>query len=157
MKNTGTRTTAIAGGVIAILIGLVSAWEGFRPKAYKDAVGVPTICYGHTEGVKMGQEMTKAQCDTLLIADLEIYAQAIDRCVKVSLPDARRAALISFAYNVGGPTACKSSVVRLINAGRTADGCNKLRLYNKAGRPLKVLRGLTNRREAERKLCMEGL
>lgn len=151
---TAKSVTAITTTVALILVGFVSAWEGLSTRAYRDAVNVPTICYGHTAGVKMGDQMTKAQCDALLIKDLEVYAQGLDRCIKVKLPDTRRAALISFTYNVGVPTACRSSVVRLINQGRIAEGCNALLRYNKAGKPLKALRGLTNRREAERKLCL---
>ena len=35
------------------LIELIKQFEGFRSKAYKDCVGVPTIAWGHTKGVTL--------------------------------------------------------------------------------------------------------
>ena len=40
-------------------IDLIKRFEGCRLTAYRCAAGVPTIGYGHTEGVKMGQRITQ--------------------------------------------------------------------------------------------------
>ena len=49
--------------------------EGLRLTAYKDAAGVPTIGYGHTRGVRMGDRITEDWARELLrqdVADAEI-------------------------------------------------------------------------------------
>ena len=56
LKKTGAFTAA---GLIAV--GIVGGFEGLRTKAYRDVVGVPTICFGETRGVKMGDTATDAQ------------------------------------------------------------------------------------------------
>lgn len=142
----------------AMAVGLVTSVEGARQVAYPDPAthGKPwTVCMGHTEGVKPGDRYSLDECKALLIRDLEIYATGIERCVTAPLPDPRYVALVSFAYNVGTGAACKSSVVRLINAGQTQAGCNALLAWNKAVGI--TFPGLTKRRQKERAMCMEGL
>lgn len=143
------------GAVAAVLVSLVGGFEGLRTVAYRDVVGVPTVCYGETKGVQMGDRRTPAQCKAMLAASLESYAAGIERCVTAPLPDERYVALVSFAYNVGTGAACGSSVVRLINAGLTRAGCDALLKWDKAAGI--VFPGLTRRREAERALCLVGL
>ena len=58
---------------------LIKQSEGLRLKAYRCPAGVPTIGWGHTEGVKMGQRITQAQAEVLLIQDLEPVEQLLNR------------------------------------------------------------------------------
>ncbi len=142
----------------ALVVALVSGAEGLRQTAYPDPAtqGPPwTVCYGHTVGVLPGDHYTVTQCKEMLIRDLEKYATGVERCVAAPLTDEREVALISFAYNVGVGAACNSSVVRLINAGRTRDGCNALLKWNRAAGI--VFPGLTKRRERERAFCLLGV
>jgi lysozyme len=143
------------GAVAAMAIALVGGFEGLRTVAYRDVVGVPTVCYGETAGVRMGDRYTPAQCKAMLATSLEAYAAGIDRCVTAPMTDERFVALVSFAYNVGVGSACSSTAVRLINAGQTRAGCDQLLRWNKAAGI--VFPGLTRRREAERALCLVGV
>lgn len=142
----------------AMAISLVGTFEGLRQNAYPDPAtqGQPwTICYGSTNGVKPGDHKTVEQCKALLVQELQVYANGIQACVKVPMPDARLVALTSFAYNVGISRACKSSVVSQINQGKTAEGCEALLKYNRAAGI--VFPGLTRRRQKERQFCLEGI
>jgi lysozyme len=140
---------------MVIATPFVADFEGLRQHAYHDAVGVPTICYGSTQGVYIGQHKTKAECDALLQQALGHFLAVIDRHVTVAMPETRRAALASFAYNVGEGAFRRSTLLRKLNAGDTVGACNELRRWVYAGG--KKLRGLVRRREEERKLClMEG-
>lgn len=144
--------------VLVLLVAVIGGFEGLRLNAYPDPAtrGPPwTICYGHTDGVKPNDQYTVAQCKALLLKDLEKYAAGINACVTAPLPDKRFVALVSFSYNIGIYGACKSSVVRLINAGQTRAGCNALLLYNRAAGI--VFPGLTKRRQKERELCLAEL
>lgn len=152
-SNRMKKGTAIA----AIAVALIGGFEGLRQSAYPDPAtkGKPwTICYGHTAGVKPGDRKSIEECKALLIADLKIYADGITKCTRVYLPDERFVALTSFAFNVGVGAACKSSVVRLINEGKTRQGCDALMKWNRAAGI--VFPGLTRRRAAERDLCLKG-
>jgi len=136
---------------------LIKGFEGWRPKAYKDSVGVWTIGYGHTSmagppKVRAGMKITKAFGEDLLQKDLQKYAKAVDDAVKVELNSNQFGALVSFCYNVGPGNFRKSSVLRYTNKSRFSDVPARLMLWNKAGGL--VLRGLTRRRKAEGNLFM---
>ncbi|WP_064692158.1 lysozyme [Rhizobium aegyptiacum] len=142
----------------AMAVALVGSFEGLRQHAYPDPAtqGQPwTICYGSTNGVKPGDYRTVRECKALLSLELQQYANGIGRCVTAPLPDARFVALTSFAYNVGVRAACGSSVVKLINQGRTAEGCEALLKWNRAAGI--TFPGLTRRRQKERAFCLEGI
>jgi lysozyme len=145
----------IGGGVLALATPLVAHYEGLMTNAYLDPVGIPTICYGSTRGVKIGDSKTKEQCNELLNEELKEYLQYVDDYIYVPMPDTRRAALTSFVYNVG-PTAFKSSTLRrLMNEGKTRKACEELSRWIFAKGH--ILRGLVRRREAEKEMCLKGL
>ena len=50
-------------------LALIKKFEGCRLTAYQDSVGVWTIGYGHTSGVRKGQTIAQAQADAFLKAD----------------------------------------------------------------------------------------
>ena len=143
---------AVAGGARAIAVPLTGYFEGLRPTAYLDPVGIPTICYGSTAGVRIGQRKSQVECDRLLAGELGQALAVVDRSARVPMPDTRRAALASFVYNVGPGAYQRSTLLRRLNGGDTVGGCNELLRWNRAGG--QVLPGLTARREAERELCL---
>lgn len=156
-----TPSKKVASGVvaaaIAIAVPIVASFEGLWTTAKPDrlAYNIPTVCYGETEGVKIGDTYTKSQCQEMLAKKLPRYAAEVDKCIKVTISDKTRAAFISFAYNVGTSGFCKSTAARKLNAGDTRGACDALMAWNRAGG--RVVRGLINRRTAERKICLEGI
>jgi lysozyme len=142
-------------GWAAIAVTIVGGFEGIRTVAYLDPIGIPTACFGETKGIRMGQKFTMAECESMLIESLKIADDAVMHCTKVPLSDTRRAALVSFTYNVGGHAYCNSTLVKKLNAGDTVGACDQLLRWDRA----KGIRlpGLTKRRAAERDLCMRGL
>lgn len=156
-----------AGGIATAASALTASFlmvhEGYEPTAKHERGDPPhviTWCYGRTNfddnTVKAGTHFTKDQCKPLLEADIPKYAAPLFKCVKNfgDYPMHRQAALISFSYNVGPGTACKSSAVRLLNAGEVQDGCNALMRYTRANGV--VLRGLVTRRRDERAYCLRS-
>jgi lysozyme len=59
----------------------VAGWEGVQLVAYKDPIGIVTVCAGETRGVKMGDRYTMAECQAMLAAALQDYADGARRCV----------------------------------------------------------------------------
>lgn len=135
-------------------VKLIKDFEGLRTKAYLDAVGVPTIGYGTTSGVKMGTVITEAQAETYLQADLRKFEDAVSRLVKVPLKQAQFDALVSFTYNLGEGNLKSSTLLRVLNNGRYDLVPDQMLRWNKAGG--KVLKGLTERRAAEATLFETG-
>jgi lysozyme len=149
----------VAAAAAALAVVCLTQWEGMDLIAKHFAIdppGVITACIGRTNyddpDLRAGQKFTPEQCKQFLLDDLPKYAAQLDRCLKVETPPHRRAALISFTYNVGGGTVCKSSVIRYINQGDVQRGCDALMNYTKANG--KYLQGLANRRKFEREWCL---
>lgn len=133
-------------------LALIRQFEGLRLSAYKCPAGVPTIGYGTTKGVRMGQTITRDEADRLLLEDAQRFADHIAALVKVKLSQHQIDALVSFVYNVGPSAFAGSTMLRLINQGLYADASRQFQRWNKAGG--EVLPGLTRRRAAERDLFM---
>lgn len=144
------RNTTLA----AVVVAMVGGFEGLRTYAYKDPIGIPTICFGETRGVQMGDKATVAECKAMLAGRLVEFETGMMKCVKVPLPDPSFTAFLSFTYNVGTGAFCKSTLARKLNAGDLRGACNELSKWDKAAGIR--LPGLTKRRQIERDLCLKG-
>ena len=131
---------------------LIKDFEGLRLNAYRDAVGVWTIGYGHTSTAYPGQRITTAQATALLRQDVANFEQAVTQAVRVPITENQFAALVSFTYNVGSGALNSSTLLRKLNTGDTFGAANEFLRWNRAGG--RVLAGLTRRREAERSLFL---
>lgn len=135
------------------LVG-IAAHEGYRGTAYDDGVGVQTIGFGTTAGVKPGDRIEPVRALIRLADDVKAAEHGLARCIKVPLHQHEWDAYVSWAYNVGTGAACGSTLVRLLNEGQYEAACRQLPRWNRAGG--RVLAGLTKRREEEMRLCLEG-
>ncbi|WP_372029904.1 lysozyme [Pseudomonas kurunegalensis] len=147
--------TASLAATVAIASAVVTHFEGLRTKTYLDPVGIPTVCFGHTATAALGQVKTGSACQQLLEVDLAVAIKSVDDLVKVQLPVERRAALVSFVYNVGAGQLAGSTLLRKLNAGDTAGACAEFDRWVFAGGM--KLKGLVARRAEERQLCEVGL
>lgn len=132
---------------------LIKHFEGFRARAYRDAVGVWTIGYGHTSAagmpkVKEGDQITQAEGMRILENDLQGFARGVAAsCQGISLLENQFSALVSFAYNVGLGNFDRSSVLDAVLRGDFEAVPRRLSLWVKAGG--KTLPGLVKRRTSE--------
>lgn len=146
--------------VAALATPVIMKWEGNHPVGYVDLVGVKTRCWGNTSpGIVVGKRYSDAECRALLTRDVEQHAAKIRPCVPASTPIESQAAFLSLAFNVGPGGICNSTLGRKLRAGDLAGACAELSRWNKArvNGKLVVVRGLTNRRADERRLCERGL
>lgn len=132
------------------LIELLKKFEGCRLKAYQDEVGVWTIGWGETTGVKEGMRWTQEQADSMLRRRAAWFlAETIKACPQLlKEPYTRQAACGSLCYNIGVSAwqhVC--SVRRLTARGDYKAAAARFKLWNKAGG--KTSRILTLRRSAE--------
>jgi lysozyme len=167
MKSKRAKAALAAGmGVVALATTyLIQPWEGRELKAYKDIVGVWTICDGETLGVKPGMTATNADCDAMTAKRVENdFYKPLTKCIKgyTALPVSLQASFLSSAYNVGVGAICRSTAARRAEAGNHKGACEAITRFNRARG--KVIRGLKLRREygdanrmGELELCLEGL
>ena len=130
---------------------LIKRWESLRLEAYTCPAGVPTIGYGHTRGVRLGDVIDEPRAEALLLADIENFEAGVHRLLKVPLTENQFSALVSLAFNIGLHAFGGSTLLKRLNAGDLLCADEFMR-WNKAGR--QVLNGLTARRFAERALFL---
>lgn len=158
MANAKAKTAGLVAGSVALfglLLSSVQLYEGRSLQAYQDIVGVWTICYGETLNVHKGDTATPEQCSGMLAKRLKEFETKLDRCMTGEVPGKSKVAFISWSYNVGIGAACSSTLVKKVNRGDVKGACDELLKWNKAGG--RVVKGLVDRRAAERKTCLEGL
>jgi lysozyme len=136
----------------AALVGLV-AHEGYTSKAVIPIPGdVPTVGFGTTEGVKMGDSTTPVKALARAYSDITKFEGAVKKCVTVPLHQYEYDAYISLAYNIGTGNFCSSTLVKKLNAQDYEGACREVPRWDRAkGR---VVKGLTQRREMEYKKCI---
>jgi len=161
MSKPESKAPARTALALALATAIAVPMEGVRQYAYRDPVGIPTICFGSTKGVKMGDHKALAECKALLTQEMLDVIQTVDTC-RPGLPVPVLAAFADAAYNIGPKIACdsnKSTAARMLAAGDYLGACNQLMRWNRAtvmGVSV-VLPGLTKRRTLDRDLCLEGL
>lgn len=146
----------LVGSTLALAVATVGSFEGLRLYAYRDVVGIPTVCFGETRGVRMGDRYTLDECKAMLGDALVEFEAGMRSCLNApdAIPAKSYVAMLSLAYNIGIKGFCGSSVRRLVNAGDLPGACNAFALWTKAGG--RVIAGLVKRRQQERALCLEG-
>ena len=128
-------------------IDLIKEFEGVRLNAYRDAVGVVTIGYGHTRTAKPGMQISAQTAEDLLRQDIARFEECVSNAVKVDLTQPQFDALVSFAFNVGCGALGRSTLLRLLNRGDYDGAAKQFGRWNMAGG--RRLAGLTRRRAAE--------
>lgn len=140
--------TMISDAAIAIAATLAKRFEGCKLAAYQNAHDVPTIGYGHTAGVQLGDTCSGSQADAWLAEDLQNAANGVRDAVTKALGDNQAAALVDWVYNLGQGRLTISTLLAELNDGNYADVPRQMmRWVHDAGGT--VLGGLVARRQAE--------
>lgn len=167
MRSAVGNKTKIAAAAVAGVLALASTYtpgpsaekvvqkaEGKRNNAYYDTGRIPTICYGSTKDVKIGQHATDAECDQMLHRDLTYAGVGVALYVTQPVTQDQYDALVSFVYNIGETQFRKSTLLRKLNAGDCyGAGYEFIRWINVNGKPVN---GLRTRRDIERALFEKG-
>lgn len=91
-----TGATMLGGAIT----GVIQHNEGLSLTTYKDSAGIPTICYGETKGVKLGQRASLSDCQKQLIQSAGEHAKALDG-LPMQLSDVALLGALDFTYNAG--------------------------------------------------------
>lgn len=153
----------------AIAAPLAAKWEGYSPTVYKDAAGIPTYCYGETEMLRHDPSRiyAKTECMALLRQRMQTdYAPQIAECLPEIIGNRYVfGSLIDASYNAGPVAVCRSPMAQLIKAGKVSAACDRLPSWyvtaqrrvngKRVGNPF-LLKGLVNRRNDEKAVCLRG-
>ncbi len=161
------------GSAAGIALAMLMTLEGLSLSTYKDTASIDTICYGHTATARPGQTLTQPECDKLLNGDLGVFKRAVERAVKVPIPETMKAAIISWAYNVGIGAMQTSTLIRLLNQGQYEAACMQMNRWicevapkgkgDTTGqcavpaRNKRISKGLINRRKVEVRICLHDI
>lgn len=135
---TDTQNRTVIAALVLSAFGFVGLAidEGYTSKAIPDPVlgtKVPTIGFGTTEGVHMGDTTTPPKAMVRALADVGKYEGAVKRCVHVPLHQYEYDAFINLAYNIGGGAFCGSTIVKKLNAQDYAGACNAILQWRYVG------------------------
>lgn len=153
-------------------LDLIKSFEGFVPTIQDDGFGNPTVGYGHVVSYrsdpasvkaakkavfekKYGKTLTKADATELLKHDLIKYEEYVKQYIRIGITQNMFDALTSIVYNTGPASVNGSTIQRELNKGHYHNAANAFLLWDKANGG--VVEGLKRRREAERKLFLEGI
>jgi lysozyme len=130
-------------------VDLVKQSEGFSAHPYKDSAGYGTIGYGHkiVAGEDFEDGLTVSEAETLMRADLDKTAGAVNELVKVPLSQGQFDALTDFAFNLGAANLRNSTLLRKLNSGYGEEVPAELLRWVYAGG--EKLPGLVTRRQRE--------
>ncbi len=147
------RSLAATGASAFVMaIAMIAPLEGLEFKPYHDAVGVLTVCYGHTgKDIIEGKADSELECEMLLEADLLQVKQQIDPLITSPVSETTRAALYSFTFNVGVGAFSRSTLLKKLNNGDIQSACMELHRWVYAGG--RKWKGLVTRRQIEEEIC----
>jgi lysozyme len=116
---------------------------------------VPTICSGHTRGVKRGDVATDAQCDAFFKQDVDEALWDVFRLTTVPLSQGEVDAYTDFVFNVGATKFASSTMLKKLNRNDRHGACDELlKWVNANGKPMK---GLVKRRKDFHGYCVRDL
>ncbi len=134
-----------------VAVQIIKEEETLQLKAY-ELGGYWQIGYGHLmlEGEK--DEITEAEAEAFLAADLVWCESAIERYVAVPITLNEFSAMVAFCYNVGSGKTRGSSIVKKINIDDRPGAANAFLLWNRMNGV--VMQALAKRRARERTLFL---
>ena len=133
------RRPIAALSVSAVAFAALVMQEGWSEKAIIPVKGdVPTVGFGSTvrdDGtpVQMGDSITPPQAVKRALTHIQKDETGLKRCVTGPLTQGEYDVLVDFTYQYGIATACKSSMVKNINAGRYREACDAYARYRFVG------------------------
>ena len=149
-----SKAGVYARGLVAAM-ALIGGFEGLRTVAYLDPVDVPTVCFGETANVRMGQRFSVEECEDKLAARVIEYDDVVTACLGRTPEKGPRTAFVSLAYNIGPAAFCGSTLARKYRSGDLAGACAEISRWKYAQGI--EWPGLVRRRAQERRICESGL
>lgn len=143
--------------VLTAAAALAAGFEGLRQSPYLDPRpndAILTVCYGHTGSDIERRKYSLEECTKLLEEDMRTAVDQVNKC-HPNLPFGVQVAFSDAVYNIGPKVACNSTASKYLTQGNYEAACKELPKWNKSNGI--TLPGLTRRREAEMKICLDSI
>jgi len=152
LNMTFSRKDIAAISLSASALVAIALHEGYKENAYVPLAGdMPTIGFGTTTGVKLGDKTSPEKALQAALRDIQKFEGALKQCVKVPLTQGEYDAYISLSYNIGSGNFCSSTLVKKLNGQDYEGACQEILRWDKfKGQRLP---GLTKRRQEEYLKC----
>ena len=152
LNMTFSRKDIAAISLSASALVAIALHEGYKESAYLPLAGdVPTIGFGTTTGVKLGDKTSPEKALQAALRDIQKFEGALKQCVKVPLTQGEYDGYISLSYNIGSSSFCRSTLVKKLNQQDYQGACQEILRWDKfKGQRLP---GLTKRRQEEYLKC----
>ena len=152
LNMTFSRKDIAAISLSASALVAIALHEGYKENAYLPLAGdVPTIGFGTTTGVKLGDKTSPEKALQAALRDIQKFEGALKQCVKVPLTQGEYDGYISLSYNIGSGNFCRSTLVKKLNQQDYEGACKEILRWDKfKGQRLP---GLTKRRQEEYIKC----
>lgn len=131
---------------------IIKSFEGLRLEAYRCPAGIPTIGWGHTKGVRMGQHITREQAEDMLVEDIAPIERLLN-ALGINFRQCQFDALVSWIFNLGEGNFKQSTLLKKIMANaKDEEISDEIVKWVYAGK--EPLPGLMNRRVMEATLFL---
>lgn len=131
---------------------IIKSFEGLRLEAYRCPAGIPTIGWGHTKGVRMGQHITREQAEDMLVEDIAPIERLLN-ALGINFRQCQFDALVSWIFNLGEGNFKQSTLLKKIMANaKDEEISDEIVKWVYAGKM--PLPGLMNRRVMEATLFL---
>jgi lysozyme len=167
LENNPPQRSSLRSAIVALALsasGLVGIAlnEGYSERAIIPVKGdVPTIGFGTTQGVKLGDRTTPPQALVRALKDVNRFEARLKQCVRVPLHQHEYDAYVGFSYNVGSGAFCDSRLVKKLNASDYPGACKELLRWTyfqgkncARAENARLCGGLATRRQEEYRQCM---
>lgn len=145
-------------GLSAAGLLLIATHEGFSPTPYKDTGGVITNGFGNASR-NPNKSVTVVEALEDLKENSSVAGKAVSKCITAPITQGQYDAYVSFSYNVGTNSFCRSTMARKANQGDRLGSCNEFdRWVYVAGKDCRIkssnCSGIVKRRTEEKNLCL---
>jgi lysozyme len=131
-------------------VDIIKKFEGVRRNAYKGPGGHWLIGYGHKPNVVEGMTITLEKAEIILKADLVKFEGDVSRLVKVELNHNQFSALVCLAYNIGGGSFARSTLLRKLNSNDFEEAANQFAVW-------RMVKGQINSYQVKRRATERAL
>ena len=130
---------------------LIKSFETCRLAAYLPTpADVPTLGWGHTRAVALGDTCTQEQADAWFLEDVAWAEDCVNRAITQLINQQEFDALVSLCFNIGCKAFSGSTLVKDLNRLDFDSASDQFLVWDKQHG--QVLAGLLNRRKAEQEL-----
>lgn len=133
------RVKVAALSLSAVALVALVGQEGYTERAVipvqddRATVGFGSTFRDDGTPVQLGDTIAPVQALRRSLAHIQRDESGLKRCVTGALTQGEYDVLVDFAYQYGTVTACKSSMVRHLNAGRYREACDAYAKYRFVG------------------------